>query len=109
MALSSFRSSSGSAIVEFITFILFAQLLVLGSSLQVSEWLDRKVKLELLASQLARAEALGRSEVLLPELVSDYQLAGANVQVLPCGKNFTCVSVSLGDLNARGVSLRNGL
>jgi hypothetical protein len=103
MPSSKICNSDGSAVVEFIVFVLFGQLLVFAGGMQLAQWVDTKLKLELSAHQLARAESLGKSEDLLPELKRD--LPELRITKLFCGDNLVCVLAESGDLWARGVSV----
>jgi hypothetical protein len=96
--------SVGSAVVEFIVFVLFGQLLGFSIGMQVSQWMDTKLKLELAAQQQVRALALGKGDQLLAELRQDLpEMAAAS---LNCSAELVCVTLKSGDLVARGVSLR---
>ncbi len=96
-------NADGSAVVEFIVFVLFGQLLVFAGGMQLAQWVDTKLKLELSAHQLARAEALGKSDELVPELKRD--LPELRITKLFCGEDLVCVLAESGDLWARGVSV----
>ena len=96
--------STGSAVVEFIVFVLFGQLLVFSIGMQVSQWVDTKLKLELAAQQQVRALALGKGDHLLTELRQD--LPEMVVSALNCSAELVCVTLKSGDLVAQGVSLR---
>ena len=94
--------AEGSAVVEFIVFVLFGQLLVFSGAMQLAQWVDTKLKLELSAHQLARAVALGKSDALLPELKRD--LPELRITEFTCGDVLTCLLAESGDLSASGVS-----
>lgn len=96
------RDAEGSAVVEFIVFVLFGQLLVFSGGMQLAQWVDTKLKLELSAHQLARAVALGKGDVLLPELKRD--LPELRIIEVNCGDELTCILAESGDLSASGVS-----
>jgi len=96
--------STGYAVVEFIVFLLFGQLLVFSIGMQVSQWIDTKLKLELAAQQQVRALALGKGDQLLAELRQD--LPEMVVSALNCSAELVCVKLKSGDLVAQGVSLR---
>lgn len=103
-----FRDQHGSAVVEFLIFIVFGQLLVFAGAMQASEWMDRKLRLELFANQVARAESLGKSEPLLVALKEDYGLDGVVVTVDNCAKPLSCITAKLDELRAFGVSYEAG-
>ena len=104
---SSFNSERGSILFEFITFVLFGQLLVFGSAMAILGELDQKLKAELVANQLARAAVLGKIEPLLVSLKNDYQLNEVNVSEIPCMPELFCLQVVADARRSLGVSLRN--
>jgi hypothetical protein len=95
MFLQNVRSERGSAILEFITFVLVGQLLVFGGSMAIANQLREKVELQLFAAQAARSLALAR-ELTLPE--------GVTVSGNECEGKLICVKVSKGALSVIGVS-----
>ncbi|CAB4544309.1 MAG: hypothetical protein F2529_03640 [Actinobacteria bacterium] len=99
-----FRNSAGSAIVEFMIFVIFGQLLVFSGALQASEWMDKKLRLELFANHLARAQSLGKERELFAALADDYNLQNVTVTVNECGNSLSCITAQMGDLKAAGVS-----
>ena len=101
-----FSESEGSAIVEFIVFVLFGQLLVFAGSLQIAENIDQKVRLDLFASQLARAEAVGKAELLIEELRNDYRLPDAAVLPEDCPRRLVCLRVTSNGAEAIGMSVK---
>lgn len=103
----SFSAERGSILFEFITFVLFGQLLVFGSAMTILGELDQKLKVELAANQLARAGVLGKIDLLLPSLKSDYQLNDVNVTEISCNPNLFCLELVADSKSALGVSLKN--
>ena len=103
-----FNDTNGSALVEFLIFVVFGQMLVLTGGIQVSEWMDKKVRLELFAHQLARAESLGKANELFNVLKFDYGLQDATVSIEQCGSELVCLTATEGALHSHGVSLKNG-
>lgn len=101
----SLKGDSGSAILEFIVFVLLGQLLIFSGTMVTAQTLDQKVRLELFASQLARAAALGKTEVLQQALSEDYNLQGVSVAASTCQEQLVCLVVSLGESKANGVSV----
>ena len=87
----------GSAILEFVAFVLVGELLVFGGSMAISERLTRKVELQNLAIVAARAEA--RDEAL--QVPSGVVLVQGN-----CGSRVVCISLSRNGEQARAVSIR---
>lgn len=102
-----FRNSAGSAIVEFMIFVIFGQLLVFSGGLQASEWMDQKLRLELFANHLARAQSLGKEQELFDALADDYHFQNVTVTVNECGNSLSCVTAQIGDLKAFGVSFKD--
>lgn len=102
------RDELGSAVIEFITFVLVGQLLVLSGSIQLATYVDHKLKLELMAHQIARAEAIGSSKVLFESLKNDYQLPTVNYETVRCPYKLVCVKIVDGKLSAIGVSSNVG-
>jgi hypothetical protein len=102
MPLPKTSRAEGSAVVEFIVFVLFGQLLVFTGGMQLAQWLDTKLKLELSVHQLARAVAMGKSGDFLPEL--QRELPEFRFKVFACGEELVCVMAESGDLFASGVS-----
>ena len=98
MQLPKTSGSTGSAVVEFIVFLLFGQLLVFSIGMQVSQWIDTKLKLELAAQQQVRALALGKGAQLLAELSQD--LPDMVVSALNCSAELVCVTLKSGSLAA---------
>ena len=108
MRLMKFNDSNGSALAEFLVFVVLGQILVLTGSMQANEWIDKKVRLELFAQQLARAESLGKANELFNVLKFDYRLQDATVKIDPCGTELVCLTAIDGAFRAYGVSLKNG-
>jgi uncharacterized membrane protein affecting hemolysin expression len=106
MPLAKFRETAGSAVVEFIVFVLLGQMLVFSGGMQLAQWMDEKLKIELLSHQMARAMALGKGDRLLPELQQDYNLTEVQISELACGESLVCVSASSANLSSRGLSIR---
>jgi hypothetical protein len=92
-----FRSESGTAILEFVAFVLVAQLFVLGISLQLAQTLTQKVRLQILASAEAKAEA-GNKSIEPPE--------GIRESHLECDASLLCLALSQGTTRVVGLSLR---
>lgn len=103
----SFSAERGSILFEFITFVLFGQLLVFGSAMAILGELDQKLKVELTANQLARAGVLGKIDLLLPTLKSDYQLNELIVSEVSCSPDLFCLEIVADSRRALGVSLKN--
>jgi hypothetical protein len=103
----SFSAERGSILFEFITFVLFGQLLVFGSAMLILGELDQKLRVDLIANQLARAAALGRLDSLLQDLKNDYQLKDVRVSEVPCRAELLCLEVVADSRRSLGVSLRN--
>ena len=101
-------AESGSAIVEFIAFVVIGQLLAFSGAMTTAELLDRKVRLELFVSQLARAQAIGQARTAFEVLSVDYSLQGIQVSEVSCRAPLVCLSATLDDSTAFGVSYRNG-
>ena len=95
MFLRNFKSDSGSALLEFITFILIGQLFVFGGSMLISTELAQKVELQVLASQTARNIALNR-EATLP--------ADVTVVEGSCVARVICVTLRRGNQSVSAVS-----
>lgn len=89
------KSENGSALLEFITFILLGQLLVFGGSILISLELGKKVELQVLAGQTARNLALNRDFVLPTDvlLVRD-----------PCTPRVVCITLKQGSQTVSAVS-----
>ena len=91
------KSDAGSAILEFITFVLIGQLMVFGGSIAISAQLSAKVELQLLASKVARGIALDR-QVQVPTQVSLVHAV--------CPARLVCVRVQSGEQIVTSVSYR---
>lgn len=89
------KPDSGSAVLEFITFILLGQLMVFGGSLLISSELAKKVELQVLAGQTARNIALNR-ELSLP---ADVALVEDS-----CATRVVCISLKRGNQTVSAVS-----
>lgn len=90
-----FKAEHGSALFEFITFILLGQLLVFGGSILLSSELTNKVELQVLASQTARNIALKQELSLPPDvtLIRD-----------SCVQRVVCITLKLGNQTVSAVS-----
>jgi hypothetical protein len=103
------RGTSGSAVVEFIVFVLVGQMFVFSGGMQLAQWIDDKLKIELLAHQMARAIALGKGDLLLPELQQDYNFTQVEISELACGESLVCIVASSEKISSRGLSIRDAL
>jgi hypothetical protein len=104
---SSFDSERGSILVEFIAFVLLGQLFIFGASMTILGELDQKLKVDLLAHQLARAGAIGKVDSLLVSLQNDYLLSQVKLTEVPCNQELFCLKVVADSRAALGVSLRH--
>ena len=104
---SNFNSERGSILFEFISFVLFGQLLVFGSAMAILGELDQRLKAELVANQLARAGVLGKIDPMLVTLKNDYQLGEVTVSEVSCSPQLFCLEVVADSRRALGVSLRS--
>jgi hypothetical protein len=91
------KCESGSAILEFITFVLVGQLIVFAASISLATQLTSKVELQVMASKVARTIALGR-DVQVPATVKLIQA--------DCAGRLVCVILNRDDLKASAVSYR---
>lgn len=91
------KCDSGSAILEFITFVLIGQLMVFGGSIALATELSSKVELQMMAATAARTIALGR-EVQIQSNVSLVQP--------DCPARLVCVTLSRGEQKVAAVSYR---
>lgn len=91
------RSDSGSAILEFIVFVLVGELFVLGGSIAISSQLYQKVELQSLAAVVARSVAKDL-KAPLP--------AGVSMQEDSCSQRLVCIQLSHNSENVSAVSLR---
>jgi hypothetical protein len=91
------ESDRGSAILEFIVFILVGQLLVFGWSVSAASSLYEKVSIQIQAEQVALNLAHGTSQEL-PE--------GTSLQQYACSPSFICVALVRGNLTAQAVGMR---
>lgn len=103
MLPSKFLSERGSAILEFITFVLVGQLLILGLAVSTSMTLSHRAKLELFSATLARAISQGHPQ-LEAILRLDYQLPSALVRQISCKAEYVCLEVHDGQLSSVGVA-----
>lgn len=90
-----FKADSGSAILEFIAFVLIGQVLVLITSITLAGNISSKVELQLVAVDIARQMALGANPAP-PE--------GVEVSVDLCNSPVLCLTVSKGDQKQSAVS-----
>lgn len=102
-----FRTEVGSAVFEFIVAVALGQVLVLAVNLQTIESLDQKVRLELAAGQLARAQGLGRFPELLAALEREFGSGEFRAEIKPCSSGLICVAASLGKQTSFGVSYQS--
>ena len=91
------KFDSGSAILEFITFVLIGQLMVFGGSIALATELSSKVELQILAATAARTIALGR-EVQVPSNVK--------IDQPDCPARLVCVNLSRGEQKVAALSYR---
>ena len=91
------KCDSGSAILEFITFVMIGQLMVFGGSIALAAELSSKVELQMMAATAARTIALGR-EVQIQSNVSLVQSG--------CPARLVCVTLSRGEQKVAAVSYR---
>lgn len=89
------ESELGSAMLEFIAFVLLGQLLVFVGSMAIASELANKVQLQVLAAQTARNIALERA-ISLPADVTLVRNA--------CTARVICVSLSQGNQTVSAVS-----
>jgi hypothetical protein len=99
-----FRNAEGSAVVEFLIFVVLGQLLVFSGGMHASQWMDKKLRLELFANQLARAHSLGKGDELILALKDDYGFGNVSVTYDSCSKPLFCITAQIEDLKAYGVS-----
>ena len=99
------KGEVGSAVIEFLGFTLIGQLLILTGSIQIASSLDLKLKLELMAHQVARAEAIGKGAEVFTALRLEYRLPKATFSKMSCTSNVVCVKILEGNNQAIGVSL----
>ena len=104
---SSFDSERGSILFEFIAFVLLGQLFIFGASMTILGELDQKLKVDLLAHQLARAGAIGKVDSLLVSLQNDYLFSQVKLTEVPCNQELFCLKVVADSRAALGVSLRH--
>lgn len=91
------RDEAGSAILEFITFVLVGQLLVFAASMSLSSALTNKVELQIMASQAARTIALGRGFQVAPDVT---------LSTRDCGIHLVCLTLEKGELKVEAVNYK---
>lgn len=91
------RSEGGSAILEFVAFILIGQLLVFATSMTIASSFTSKVELQIEASQAARTIALGRDFHVSPGVVLTRQ---------DCGSRLICLTLERGNLRVSAVNYK---
>lgn len=89
--------ADGSAVLEFVAFILVGQLLVFGGSMAISQHLTQKVELQNLAAVKARSIAK-KIDFELPVDVT--------LHIQNCPERFVCISLAREGMNVSAVSLR---
>lgn len=104
-----YKCQSGSAVVEFIVFVLFGQLLVFSGGMQLASWVDAKLKLELAAHQVARGLSLGKGDLLLELANGNFGNDEIRVSEVDCNQALICIIARSGNLSAAGISVRNGI
>jgi hypothetical protein len=102
------QAESGSAVLEFLAFVLVGQLLVFSGFMTVADSLDRKVRLELFVAQMAKSQANGITSSLPSVLADDYGLQGVRVIEANCSPNLICLVATFGDLSASGIGIKRG-
>lgn len=99
------NSEEGSAILEFLVFVMLGQLLIMVFVNSISSELELETRLQLFANTLVRVKA-----PLQPQfeqtLRTDYRLPDATVKELTCSQNLVCLQVSQDKHRAIGVGLR---
>lgn len=90
-------SDAGSAILEFVSFVLVGQLLVFGGSFALATELTAKVELQILASQIAKTLAQ-EAAITLP--------AGVEMIEKSCGSEIICVTFTQESRKVSAVSFR---
>ena len=91
------KSELGSAILEFITFVMVGQVVVFGATMALANQLSTKVELQIAAANAARSIALGR----------DFQLpTNVSLSQSVCLPRLVCVTLSRGDEKVTSVSYR---
>lgn len=91
------RAESGSALFEFVVFVLLGQLLVFAGSMAIASEFSSKVELQIMASQAARNLALER----LPSIPSEVELVRDS-----CSVRLICVTLKRGKQVVSAVSFQ---
>mgnify|MGYP006895945903 FL=1 len=87
-------SDAGSAILEFILFVVVGQMLVFAGSLAISSTLASKVELQILATNAATSIALNQ-DPLIP--------SGVELIRRACSAELVCLSLRKGSLSVSAV------
>lgn len=95
MFQSKVREQQGSAILEFIIFVMVGQMLVFGVSTELAALFTSKVELQILASNAARSIA----QKLEPEVP-----AGVTLVQVVCSTHLVCVTLHSGTTRVSAVS-----
>ena len=90
-----FSDATGNAVLEFVAFVMVAQLLVFAIGLSISNELSEKVSLQLSAMQTARSVALHENPVLS---------SSSSYETEPCGEKVVCLVFHSGGRSSRAVS-----
>ena len=99
------NSEEGSAILEFLVFVMLGQLLIMVFVNSISSELELETRLQLFANTLVRVKAPLQPQIE-QTLRTDYRLPDATVKELTCSQNLVCLQVSQGKHRAIGVGLR---
>lgn len=97
MFLSKAREQLGSAILEFVIFVILGQLLVFGGSIALSTLLTSKVELQILAANATRSIALKVD----PELPAGVQMVRD-----ACSPPLVCVTLQQGSTSVSAVGFQ---
>ena len=90
-------AEKGSAVLEFILFVVLGQMLVFTGALALSSSLTSKVELQILATNASKSIAMNQD----PTLPSDVQLIRT-----VCSEPLICLTLRQGSMTVAAVSLR---
>lgn len=91
------RSETGSAVLEFIVFVVLGQMLAFTGALALSSTFTSKVELQILATNAAKSISMNQEPILPP----DVQLSRNS-----CSSPLICITLRQGAMSVAAVDVR---
>lgn len=87
----------GSAVLEFIMFVVLGQMLVFAGALAISSTLTSKVELQILATNATRSIAMDQEPILPPDV---------DITQTSCSLPLVCLSLRKGSMSVSAVGYK---